>query len=361
MKVLIIDDIEDSVKGIRDSCEEKGWETRLVDFGEAYSAIMEFDPDVIILDWREDTDQLDLGSPILDNIWKSTFRPVVLFSANAGIIDVSSKQNKSAMLKVYLKGDEAPVIDFLQRIERFASSLAVYRGNMSDALIASLNAVDYLCDCESIDEAAVSYVLSKRTSSFFDDCYISELSPSWVQYLCPPLSDCLNVCDIIRKISAEEHMDAVGNPEEYRLVLTPSCDMQHSQGREAKVTHVLCAQCFPKEVFHSFGLSDNPSKNHRDTVRKSLNQGYRNSMVPLPGFTNIIPFMTADLKKPELIRLNEIATSRTTITGTTAYYRVASICSPFREQIVWAHLQDSCRPGVPDRNMDLWAEEILKK
>lgn len=31
----------------------------------------------------------------------------------------------------------------------------------------------------------------------------------------------------------------------------------------------------------------------------------------------------------------------------------------FREQIVWAYMQNSCRPGVPDRNTKLWAKEIL--
>ena len=42
------------------------------------------------------------------------------------------------------------------------------------------------------------------------------------------------------------------------------------------------------------------------------------------------------------------------------YFRVASVDSPFREQIVWAYMINSCRPGMPDRNMDLWAKELMK-
>lgn len=361
MRVLVVDDIEDSVKGILDSCAEHGWDKQLSDFDEAYSAIMDFDPDVIVLDWREDAENVDTGATILDKIWDITFRPVILFTANAAIIDITLKREKSNMLKVIPKGDEAPVITFLKQIEQFASSLSKYRANMSAALIAALNSIDYLKELDSIDEPAVGYILSKRTSSFFDDQFISEISPSWVQYICPPLSDCLNVCDIIRVKTAETNMDAMGNPEEYCLILTPSCDMFFSPGREAKVTHVLCAHCYPKESFHQTPLSDSPTPRQIEKVQSKLNMGYNGSMVALPGFANIIPFMSADLKKLELVPLDKIAASRTSISENTTYYRIASICSPFREQLVWAHLHNSCRPGVPDRNTELWAKEILKK
>ena len=43
-----------------------------------------------------------------------------------------------------------------------------------------------------------------------------------------------------------------------------------------------------------------------------------------------------------------------------SYYRIASVNSPYREQIVWAHMVNSCRPGVPDRDYKTWAEALLK-
>ena len=42
----------------------------------------------------------------------------------------------------------------------------------------------------------------------------------------------------------------------------------------------------------------------------------------------------------------------------TYYLRMCSIDSPFREQIIWNYMQTSCRPGVPDRNVDNWAVDI---
>ena len=41
------------------------------------------------------------------------------------------------------------------------------------------------------------------------------------------------------------------------------------------------------------------------------------------------------------------------------FERVASIDSPFREQIAWAHMQIASRPALPDRELNSWVEEIL--
>ena len=43
MKVLVVDDIKESVKGILDSCEENGWESKLVDFDDSSDALLDFD------------------------------------------------------------------------------------------------------------------------------------------------------------------------------------------------------------------------------------------------------------------------------------------------------------------------------
>lgn len=359
MKVLVIDDIPDSVKGILDSCDENGWDKKLSDFDEAYTSIMEFDPDVIVLDWRQDADQVDTGENILDKIWNITFRPVVLFTANAAVIDIKSKLEKSNMLHMIEKGDETPVIQFLKEMSIFSSELSSYRQNLSNALIESLNSIEYLKRESDIEQSSIGYTLSKRTSAYFDNQFISELSPCWVQYLCPPISDCLCVCDIIRVKTEVDKMDDLGEPEEYKIVLTPSCDMVHAPQRAPKVTHALCANCSAKEAFHDMDLSKDPKQRNIESVKKKLNSGYNRNLVPLPGFSNVIPYMTADLKKLELLPLNEIAPNRSSITQDSTHYRVASICSPFREQIVWAHLQNSCRPGVPDRKTELWAKELL--
>ena len=43
------------------------------------------------------------------------------------------------------------------------------------------------------------------------------------------------------------------------------------------------------------------------------------------------------------------------------FRRIASIDSPFRELVSWAYMQSACRPGMPDRNVDEWCDEICKQ
>jgi len=126
MRLLIIDDNETSVKGIRDFCIEKKWESKIVDFEGAFYEILDFDPDIIVLDWREDADKTDVGSDILDKIWNTAFRPIVLFTANSEIIDVTDKCKESNMLTVISKGDEAPVKDYLTEMAPFISELTSF-------------------------------------------------------------------------------------------------------------------------------------------------------------------------------------------------------------------------------------------
>ena len=359
MKVLIIDDIPDTVKGIVDACAEKGWEEKTVEFSDSYGAILDFDPDVVILDWKQDADDDDVGEKVLDKIWGIAFRPIIVFSANAAVINIDEKLKQSNMLSLISKGDEDPVISKLTDIEKVATSLASYRKTLGDALISSINSVDILKNVSSEETEAVKYVLSKRTAAFFDDQCMSALAPAWVEYICPPISSSLNVCDIIRNNNDPGTAFCAGDPEEYWVVLTPSCDLCSHDDTPARVTHVLCAQCNKKELFHSMGLSSNPTDRQITRVKSFLTQGYNDALVSLPGFTCVLPYMSVELKKTQLIPLTDIATSSSSVSETTKYIRIASVSSPFREQIVWAHMLNSCRPGVPDRNFDLWAKELL--
>jgi hypothetical protein len=41
--------------------------------------------------------------------------------------------------------------------------------------------------------------------------------------------------------------------------------------------------------------------------------------------------------------------------------RVASVDSPFREQIAWAFVQIAGRPALPDRDLESWVQEIREQ
>jgi hypothetical protein len=138
------------------------------------------------------------------------------------------------------------------------------------------------------------------------------------------------------------------------LILTPSCDMAQN-----KVSDVLCAKCNSKTEFHKFPTNTNPPKKQLERIASYLNEGYSRSLVALPHIPEILPYMTADLKDVYILPIDQIALDEKNITPQHNYCRVASVDSPFREQIVWAHLINSCRPGVPNRNTDLWARELM--
>ena len=95
-------------------------------------------------------------------------------------------------------------------------------------------------------------------------------------------------------------------------------------------------------------------KNISDSLKGYLDQGYFFSYLPLPGYANVIPLMVANMRKLELIELGRISLS-----DRDDFVRVASVDSPFRELVVWAYLQTGCRPGLPERDVESWAREIL--
>lgn len=358
MKVLIVDDNNISVKGIVDYCAENEWECIVSDFEFAYEHLISFNPDAIVLDWRGEADEIEKGLPVLDLIWNLTFRPVVIYSAYSTIIEADEKYKETGLLTLIQKGNDKPVCDFLSENEKLSSSLAEFRANMGFALLQSLRSVDYLKKDNDIDPSTASYVLARRVSAYLDEKYVTGIAPSWAQYICPPVNLDLLACDVIRKVVSEEERNHSGNPCDYRIVLTPSCDLATGEGR-IPTRNVLCAKCTSKEIFYQNSVQGVDEDKKPDIVMHFLNQGYNGKFVALPGLLDIIPYMTVNLKKTELIDRNTIATDVSGITESSRYYRVASIASPFREQIVWAHMLNSCRPGVPDRNMELWAKDIL--
>lgn len=357
MKVLIIDDTPDTVKETVDYCKSKDWKVDVIDFSDVYTHIVQMDPDVIVLDWREDVGE-EPGASILETIWKMFFRPIALFTALADDIRIDDKLEQSSALRLIRKGDEQPVIDYLQEMQPYATALSEYRGHLGTAIIKSLNAIDCFKSAEGVEQQAIEYVLAKRTASYFDSLHLSNISPAWVQFLCPPIDDNLCVCDIIRKVQEEEPNKDVGDPEEYLMIVTPSCDLV-SSGERRSVEKVVCVNCFSKEKFHKMGLQETPSERQIKKVSEYLNTGYFGGCISIPQLPGMLPYMTADLKQIETVLFSEIAKNKQSLTKENHYYRVASITSPFREQIVWAYMLNSCRPGVPDRNMELWAKEIL--
>ena len=41
------------------------------------------------------------------------------------------------------------------------------------------------------------------------------------------------------------------------------------------------------------------------------------------------------------------------------YKKIISLSSPYCERLVWAYMQNACRPGVPSLDVQRWAEKLI--
>ena len=172
----------------------------------------------------------------------------------------------------------------------------------------------------------------------------------------PPLGNDLLMGDIIRTCNREK--DKM-NPTAYRLVLSPSCDLVTS-----KVEQVLVAKCseitdYPKAC----GIDPKTkSKDMKNSLSKHLTHPQVGGKIALPKLHSLLPSMVVCLRELELIPLDKIACFDREEKDKSKfdYERVASVDSPFREQIQWGFLQIACRPGVPQMDYSSLVDEIVK-
>ena len=118
---------------------------------------------------------------------------------------------------------------------------------------------------------------------------------------------------------------------------------------------VLVARCAPiDEILLDINLiASTKEKRLKGGIDSFLTRGHGTFCVPLPGLAGIVPQMAANLKCLELIELGKIENN-----NESEYLRVVSIDSPFREMITWAYVQVTGRPGLPDRDIERWVEDV---
>lgn len=367
MKVLMIEDNEETIHGLIDAVDERGWEHDISTFIGAEEKITTFDPDVIVMDWMFDDEDAELGKPILENVLAKEFRPVIVFSAHdlAAVLEDIIK-NFPLINFTRKGGDDSELALIIDDWEKSAIALSQLRHNMNTALIESAKALKNFRTMESFpEESVVSYMLSKRAIQFFEKIEVGNCPPAWIQYAYPPVSDKLLVADIIRFYSSDKDQVLPGTPEEYAVILTPSCDMVN---RGSDVFKVLIAKCCEKEKATEVSLKATENtetgkgKDKVKSVVKELHYGYNKAFVALPPLPNVLPSMTINLKDMDFILMADVAPSYESFNKEyQKAYRVASIISPFREQLVWAHMINSCRPGMPERDVTTWAKGILEQ
>lgn len=356
MRILLIDDLPDSVVVVRDELtNELDCDCKIVGFEAVEDSLNAHDPHVVVLDVLQGTgaEGQTSGLDASRYIWEKKFCPLVFYTAHAEYLQGEPHEGHP-FWRVVKKGSDSEK-EVLQSIQQFAPHISALedagrevRWAMNGALreIAPRIFEKISGEAERADTLVRS--VRRRVAARMDDALSSggaNLMP-WEFYLCPPVVKHLLTGDIIRK-----RLGSREDPTSYAVILTPSCDLANP-----KVAQVLVSRCKgPDRLLQDLGLKDVQKwkGDHKERLLSVLRQGYAQSCMPLPALPGEFPPMTADFRVLQLVDLVQIGD------GDEEYTRVASVDDPLRELIAWAYMLAAARPGLPDRDFDAWAKEII--
>ncbi len=366
MKLLFVEDDSEALEPLIELLEEEKLveQKHLVkNFNKAIERIKDIRPDVVILDIVEG----DLpsgekeGLESLEFIWNEHFCPVIVYSAVAEAIE-----HKNHHFVHYIKkgsGSPEKVLEKLKEIEPHINTLRSVEKYLYETFSSVLKEVAPYAVAtyeENLLEDALKRATKRRLAAQMDEPSNEkdELLAPWEQYIFPPISEEFRLGDVLKEKTSDSN-----DPRAFRIVLTPSCDLERRNG-EPKVENVLVGQCCPieegiKKSAYTLAGTEKKRESDEKKMKTLLSQGHSNAIIPLPILQDLIPLMAADLRDLELIPVDKIGISDSS--GMVEYIRVASLDSPFREMVAWAYIQIAGRPGLPNRNFDKWIEEILKE
>jgi len=290
------------------------------------------------------------GEAIWNHIWSDRFVPIAIHTAAPAFELDPPVPPDNPFIRAFTKGptshgelarfltDLAP---FLHEIRKVSSSIdrATSRA-LRDSSTAIWRAT---AGNEQARLQLIAATARRRVAALFDEGMSGRPVDSSEQYVYPPIAESLMTGDILRGLSGSPD-----DPTAYRLVLSPSCDLQMRDG-ECGLADVLVSNCVSFEEFVKTAPTTRQLNLNklRERLPSLLTQPHVDGYIVLPAFGNILPCMAADLRRLELISHGEISPSGN---GDRKWSRVASIDSPFRELLVWAYLLVAGRPGVPDRD-----------
>jgi len=336
------------------------------DFTDVIERLESRAPDLIVMDLQEEVEPGNARFPGADSIawvWENRFCPIVVYS---GFPDqLSDSYSAHPFVKVIKKGSrsvnqlEEAIVSLLPQIESIQAAEDYMKKEFSIAMReVAPYAFETFQDATRRTETITRSGRRRFAARMDGPSGHGDKLVGWEQYLFPPVSDDLLLGDLIRV--SEGSSD---DPSSFRVVLTPSCDLSREGGRTPNVEVVLVARCSPiKDALARINKWSSDQRLDTESKRKKfqakietdvLTQGYSGSIMPLPCLEGKVPTMAADMRKLELIPIDQIGS------GDSRYLRIASVDSPFRELISWAYMQNGCRPGLPGRDFSQWANEIV--
>jgi len=359
-KILFVEDDATAVADAKELLEKSGHFCTVCSFGEAENHIQNFGPDIIILDLLQGPSSApaQTGRITLDFIWKIRFCPIIIYSAAPEYLDDDDRVTKHPLIRRVKKGSGSHLL-LKQTLDQFNGHIVAMQNaghNLNQAFSMAIRDIAEISfplynDPKIRDEVLIRCG-RRRVSALIDSTLTTERIVSWEQFIFPPINSDLMLGDIIRETSDESKL-----PTSFRIVLTPSCDLAVRGSGKSQVDKALVARCFPISELKTRTALCKVSEG--DDLKKALisnvlSQGFYQKMLVIPNLPEVLPDMVANLKELEFVPISEISNI-----GDKKFVRIASVDSPFRELVSWAYLQIACRPGLPDRDFDTWAEKIL--
>lgn len=355
--ILIIDDRQDVIDVLVEEIPRAIDGVTCVserDFNRAVQQVEAIRPDAVILDLLEGAGVVEPpGQRTWRSIWTDgRFCPVIIYTAFDGELTPPIPADHPFVKLVHKgQGSQARVIEHLQAFRPLIDSLGSLHREVDLVLQRVLRDTAGAAVIPGTDTVHLIHAARRRVAALMDEKTAAEGRPlfSWEQYLVPALSDDPLTGDLLRR-RGSPWTDA----DAYRLILTPSCDLVSGRNESS----VLVAKCSSlTSMRQRLQLPANVDR-AADRIRTQvLTQGHWNGFLPLPEFPNRLPLLAASLKDLEVIPYSAI---RADAGNQPEYERVASIDSPFREQVAWAFMSTVARPGMPDRDLAAWARRIAE-
>lgn len=330
------------------------------DFDAAKPILDSNDFDVIVLDLREGSEEHKGLEFFRQEIWEKNFCPVIFFSGSELPEEViSSPALKHRLVHHLVKGDDS-VEDLIAKIEFAYEQVSFSKSFIKDLKLAkALTLRDFYEKCgEESDQKTLNAIaegtLGRRISALVDyNVHKSEKLLHPVEmYIWPPIKNIpLMVGDVLLKKAAKKDEETIW------VILTPSCDLVREGARAPKVSSVLMAKCFPIGTFltHDGDLKEKPNyAKFSGTMIRKLKVPVVDGKIFFPQVFNIVDPFYADLKMLETFPITDVEAED-------KFERILSLDSPFRESFVWGVVNELGRPGLPDRNYDIWAEQYWSK
>lgn len=247
MKILFIEDDPSAVDDAIELLEKAEFKAIVKNFTEANENLLKIKPDVVVLDLfntLQGSKHVSEGGNSFRQIWEKRFCPVVIYSSDPDGFEDDDDTRNHPFIKRVKKGRDGykEVVSIVQSFAVHVHALRETEAHFVQEMTTVLKKVaPNIFDSYDENQRADALVRAcrRRLAASMDEySHDGTLLANWEQYIFPVISKDLLLGDIL----CASYKDAT-DPNNFFVVLTPSCDLVNTSKREPKVNNVLVAEC----------------------------------------------------------------------------------------------------------------------